>query len=262
MCYFSFKMLLILKFEGRASISPVLDALVTLLEVGQKRYRTLLDDRVRCFEYLQQQLTSVAERYGERLLHTPDNEISCAISLCRLGEQSRAAPRTNQPIVPNGPLEPQTQSTPISTAAAIDHATDSSTPTAVRQSPTMQPISPVASNSAASVSTSEDTRASTAFGAALFRKCVSGTRVVHPATVARFGAPELRGFGASFSEFPHAYMTAAAALGVTRDEIDVFARRLDHVFRKFCGTSSAGVPNDVSLHNYDISAGDIIDIEP
>lgn len=45
----------------------MLDAFVTLLEVGQKRYRELLEDRVRCFEYLQQQLASVAARYGERL---------------------------------------------------------------------------------------------------------------------------------------------------------------------------------------------------
>lgn len=237
----------------------MLDALVTLLEVGQKRYRALLDDRNRCFEYLQQQLAMIAERYGERLLRTPDNEISCAVSLCTLGAQFQCSTHavSTRTSVSNGALEPQP---PAQSIASRTSAISIIGPVPSVQLQQPQSSSPLAPNASASVSTTVDTRSSTAFGAALFRKCVSGTRVVHPATVARFGALELRGFGSGFSQFPHAYMTAAAALGVTREEIDVFIHRLDHVFRKFYKTTSAGSSIDLPISNQNAEEND--DIEP
>mmetsp|Transcript_32475 Transcript_32475/g.80530 ORF Transcript_32475/g.80530 Transcript_32475/m.80530 type:complete len:283 (-) Transcript_32475:71-919(-) len=73
----------------------------------------------------------------------------------------------------------------------------------------------------------------TAFGAQLFKRLCSGTRVVVPTERKTIDGILIIGFGAHVPAYPHVYFTVAAALGQTRDEINVFARRLDAVFREF-----------------------------
>uniref|UniRef100_A0A673KYQ0 O-phosphoseryl-tRNA(Sec) selenium transferase n=1 Tax=Sinocyclocheilus rhinocerous TaxID=307959 RepID=A0A673KYQ0_9TELE len=68
---------------GRASASPSLDVLITLLTLGANGYKKLLAER--------KELSALAERHGERLLHTPHNPISLAMSLNRLQTHSTAA---------------------------------------------------------------------------------------------------------------------------------------------------------------------------
>lgn len=43
---------------------------------------------------------------------------------------------------------------------------------------------------------------------------------------------QFTGFGAHHSDYPCSYMTAAAAVGITKDDVDLFIRRLDKVFGK------------------------------
>jgi O-phospho-L-seryl-tRNASec:L-selenocysteinyl-tRNA synthase len=71
------------------------------------------------------------------------------------------------------------------------------------------------------------------FGAMLFSRCVSGTRVVPRAEVKSMGGHEFVGFGSSTSNFPHAYMTAACAIGVSVHEVDEFFVRLDKTLVEF-----------------------------
>ena len=68
-------------YPGRASIAPVLDLTVTLLLMGRAGYRRLLAERERLYDVFCERIGAVAERHGERLLVTPRNRVSVAISL-------------------------------------------------------------------------------------------------------------------------------------------------------------------------------------
>ncbi|NP_001350392.1 O-phosphoseryl-tRNA(Sec) selenium transferase isoform 2 [Mus musculus] len=68
-------------YPGRASASPSLDVLITLLSLGCSGYRKLLKERKEMFVYLSTQLKKLAEAHNERLLQTPHNPISLAMTL-------------------------------------------------------------------------------------------------------------------------------------------------------------------------------------
>ncbi|KAM9836702.1 O-phosphoseryl-tRNA(Sec) selenium transferase isoform 1-T1 [Aulostomus maculatus] len=68
-------------YPGRASASPSLDILITLLTLGVNGYKKLLSERKEIYAFLGQELKNLAAAHGERLLHTPHNPISLAMSL-------------------------------------------------------------------------------------------------------------------------------------------------------------------------------------
>lgn len=70
------------------------------------------------------------------------------------------------------------------------------------------------------------------FGSMLFSRCVSGTRVVPRAQSKKMGDHVFVGFGSSVEGFPHAYMTAACAIGLSQDELDEFFVRLDKTLQE------------------------------
>uniref|UniRef100_A0A6Q2ZJY7 O-phosphoseryl-tRNA(Sec) selenium transferase n=1 Tax=Esox lucius TaxID=8010 RepID=A0A6Q2ZJY7_ESOLU len=74
-------------YPGRASASPSLDVLITLLTLGASGYKKLLAERKEMYTYLAQELNRLAEAHGEKLLHTPHNPISLAMSLDGLQAQ-------------------------------------------------------------------------------------------------------------------------------------------------------------------------------
>lgn len=76
------------------------------------------------------------------------------------------------------------------------------------------------------------------FGAMLFSRCVSGTRVVPRGELKTMGEHDFAGFGSSVDDYPHAYMTAACAIGVSRSEVDEFFVRLDKTFKEIKKTST------------------------
>ena len=47
------------------------------------------------------------------------------------------------------------------------------------------------------------------------------------------GSHNFTGWGAHCDTYPCAYFTAAAAIGMKKEEVDVFVKRLDKVFTKF-----------------------------
>nr|XP_004656209.2 O-phosphoseryl-tRNA(Sec) selenium transferase isoform X1 [Jaculus jaculus] len=73
-------------YPGRASASPSLDVLITLLSLGSNGYKKLLKERKEMFSYLSNQLKKLSEAYSERLLQTPHNPISLAVTLTTLDE--------------------------------------------------------------------------------------------------------------------------------------------------------------------------------
>eukprot|EP00062_Callorhinchus_milii_P004981 gi/632943966/ref/XP_007887242.1/ PREDICTED: O-phosphoseryl-tRNA(Sec) selenium transferase [Callorhinchus milii] len=70
-------------YPGRASASPSMDILITLLSLGVNGYKKLLKERKEMYTYLSNEMKRLSEAYGERLLETSHNPISLAMSLKR-----------------------------------------------------------------------------------------------------------------------------------------------------------------------------------
>jgi O-phospho-L-seryl-tRNASec:L-selenocysteinyl-tRNA synthase len=66
----------------------------------------------------------------------------------------------------------------------------------------------------------------TFFGAMLFARGVSGTRVVSCLDTKSIGGLAFESYGAHYSNYPHPYITFACAVGMTRDEIDQLTKKL------------------------------------
>jgi len=73
----------------------------------------------------------------------------------------------------------------------------------------------------------------TYLGSMLFTRSVSGTRVVPRGKTSNICGIAYEGFGSSHPAYPHSYMTAAAAIGGTRAEVDRFVETLDKTMAAF-----------------------------
>ncbi|XP_048237415.1 O-phosphoseryl-tRNA(Sec) selenium transferase-like [Haliotis rufescens] len=155
-------------YPGRASASPSLDLLMTLLSLGVAGYKQLLRDRKLMYTYLADCLRQCAEKHGERLLDTKHNPISLGMGL--------------------------------------------------------------------SPSSAADSRTATEIGSMLFTRFVSGTRVVAPGKSNTICGFTFKNYGAHHDNYPCTYLTAAAAIGMTKHDVDAFIARLDKVLSK-CKTS-------------------------
>eukprot|EP00053_Salpingoeca_punica_P000056 m.27107 g.27107 ORF g.27107 m.27107 type:complete len:516 (+) comp10035_c0_seq1:1396-2943(+) len=86
----------------------------------------------------------------------------------------------------------------------------------------------------------------TFFGSMLFSRGVSGTRVIVPQGQSTIGPRTFKSYGAHFDSYPCAYLTAAAAMGVTERDVDLFIARLDKAFDQYkrhaARTTSTSVP--------------------
>ena len=68
-------------YPGRASIAPILDLFMTLLHLGADGWIRLLAQREALLPSFRERLAAVAHAHGERLLATPHNTISHAVTL-------------------------------------------------------------------------------------------------------------------------------------------------------------------------------------
>jgi O-phospho-L-seryl-tRNASec:L-selenocysteinyl-tRNA synthase len=68
-------------YPGRASGSPCLDLFITLLSMGERRFRALLAEREALFVYARAKIAETMAPFGERVLDTPRNRISIGVSL-------------------------------------------------------------------------------------------------------------------------------------------------------------------------------------
>ncbi|XP_051898506.1 O-phosphoseryl-tRNA(Sec) selenium transferase isoform X1 [Pristis pectinata] len=75
-------------YPGRASASPSVDVLITLLSLGVNGYKRLLKERKEMFTYLSNEIKKLSETHGERLLETSNNTVSLAMSLKRFHEHN------------------------------------------------------------------------------------------------------------------------------------------------------------------------------
>lgn len=70
------------------------------------------------------------------------------------------------------------------------------------------------------------------FGAMLFTRCTSGTRVIPRGEIKKIGEQEFNGYGSSIDNYPYAYMTAACAIGLTYDEMNEFFTRVESMLKE------------------------------
>lgn len=159
-------------YPGRASGSPSMDVFITLLTLGIKGYRRLLSERKETFAYLKCGLKAIAEKNDERLLESPTNHVSLAMSVS-------------------------------------------------------DDVSPSKSKNV------------TLLGSMLFQRNVSGTRVVPRGDVKTIGDHNFVGYGSHTDSYPCSYLTAAAVVGTTKQDVDVFLGRLDKVLRKWKASNGA-----------------------
>lgn len=75
-------------YPGRASASASIDLLITFLSLGKSGYEQFLSERKKCYSYLKEKLSAVAEKHGERVLETPQNQISLAMTLAQFDNNS------------------------------------------------------------------------------------------------------------------------------------------------------------------------------
>ncbi|XP_065261451.1 O-phosphoseryl-tRNA(Sec) selenium transferase [Emys orbicularis] len=159
-------------YPGRASASPSLDVLITLLSLGESGYRQLLKERKEMFSYLSSQLRKLAEVYKERLLNTPHNPISLAMSLENLDKHSDMAV--------------------------------------------------------------------TQLGSMLFTRQVSGARVVPLGSLQTVNNYTFKGFMSHTNYYPCAYLNAASAIGMKKQDVDLFLKRLEKCMKTFRKEKSNG----------------------
>ena len=181
-------------------MSPLLDVLMTLLHWGAAKWRNQLQQREDLYKYAQQQLEVWAQQHEERLLHTPGNPISLALTLSRLevGLEQAACPAVGM----QGGADPGAQ-------ASVQTAASSQSDAGTAQRPV------------------------TFLGSMLFSRFVSGTRVVARQARQHVAGHSFIGYGAHCDDYPVAYLTVAAALGTTQENIDEFLKRLTVAYAEF-----------------------------
>ncbi|VDN97290.1 unnamed protein product [Rodentolepis nana] len=168
------------KCAGRASGTPSLDVFATLLHLGRRGWEDLCSKQEICYAKLAEGLKGLADKHGLRLMNTPENSISLALSLKSLH-----------------------------TTGENDVAIDPELLTQI--------------------------------GSRLFTQGCSGVRVVVPASMEKHfniapkcvGGVTLVGFNSHSCVSKEAYLNAAAALGQTPEEIDLFLTRLDKALTAF-----------------------------
>lgn len=189
-------------YPGRASMSPLLDLFITLLSLGKKGWKGLLQERKDNAAWFQERLNASAEKQGLRLLRVPANKISFAIDLTPLAETAQAK-------------------------GDIDHLTFLGSALFTRRVSgprvvlCVQPSSP----------SPEESDAGAAEGSAMvetsvkvqgkFKKTIDGT--------------PFQSYGAHADTYSCCYLTAACALGATREELEKFLSILDDALKDYRG---------------------------
>lgn len=181
-------------YPGRASSSPIVDLFITLLSMGRTGYLDLLKNRKLVYDYFKQRLKALAEAYGERIVETSKNQISIAMTLDTFSTDSD-------------------HSHPSSSVASSSKEASSSLPNTELKAEKSQ-------------------KNQTFIGAMLFNSCTSGIRVVVPKKKERINGYDFVGFGSHHAAYPSTYLTVAAAIGMTKDDVDLAIKRIDKVLKK------------------------------
>ena len=210
-------------YPGRACMSPLLDLLITLLHWGATGWRRMLQQREQLHSATARLLRQFAEQHGERVLETPGNPISLALSLASFGPAVEAGQQVAQPGGQPAVAQPQLQQElgqpaeqPAELLAEQQRQQNLKQPPEQQQQQGSQAGPPI-----------------TFLGSMLFGRCVSGTRVVARGKRAEVGGLAFAGYGAHHDAYPCDYLTVAAALGTREADIEELLQRLARCFGEF-----------------------------
>jgi len=76
-------------YPGRASLSSLIDLFITLLEMGKKKFRFLIQDRKQKFTQLKEAMIKLSEGFNERILTNNNNKISICMSLVNICKNAK-----------------------------------------------------------------------------------------------------------------------------------------------------------------------------
>jgi len=191
---------------------------------------------------------------NERVLDTPNNPISIGLTLAGLQQ----APATCPPPAAtraDGSSHPDTAgATPVSessrpaTVSAASAIEDSSTPGDCESTDSTKRINGTGCTASEAgqqgsealecdqslvQQTARRNKPVTFLGSMLFRRAVSGTRVVARGKEQTVAGHCFKGYGAHCDAYPSDYLTFAAALGTTERDVDEFIRRLGLCIKEY-----------------------------
>mmetsp|Transcript_49081 Transcript_49081/g.110397 ORF Transcript_49081/g.110397 Transcript_49081/m.110397 type:complete len:516 (+) Transcript_49081:80-1627(+) len=188
-------------YPGRASMSPVLDLFMTLLSLGASGWKGLLQQRKENAVWFQERFAQAAEREGLRLLRCPANKISFVVDLSPLARslESKGMDDTDHLTFLGSALFTRRVSGPRVVLCSL-------------------PASP---SPEAPEDTGEDSQG--ADGAVKvkgkYRKVIDGV--------------PFESYGAHADTYPCCYLTAACALGATREEMEAFLERFSSALQDY-----------------------------
>jgi len=180
-------------YPGRASMSPVMDLFITLLSLGASGWKGLLDERKNNVAWFQEQLSATVDKQGLRLLRCPANRISFAIDLSTL-----AAGGDDD----------------------VDHLTFLGSALFTRRisGPRVVVCAAPASKEDCAENESEEQNAIVKIKGK-YQKKIDGT--------------PFQSYGAHADTYPCCYLTAACAIGASREELSFFLSRFETALQDY-----------------------------
>ncbi|XP_072476489.1 O-phosphoseryl-tRNA(Sec) selenium transferase [Notamacropus eugenii] len=172
-------------YPGRASASPSLDIVITLLSLGSNGYKKLLKERKEMFLYLSTEVKKLSKLHNERLLDTSHNPLSIAMSLKTLDEHSD--------------------------------------------------------------------KGVTQLGSMLFTRQVSGARAVPLGILQTVNGYAFKGFMSHSNNYPCAYLNAASAIGMKKQDVELFIKRLDKCLKSVRKEKSKESDDDSAVGNCNVT---------
>lgn len=193
-------------YPGRASMSPLLDLFITLLSLGASGWKKLLKDRKENMSWFQERFAATAAKNGLRLLSVPANKISLACDLTSLtGLKS---------ISPENDTADEIDQDHLTFLGSALFTRRVSGPRVVLCSINMTPAPKAASDSVVEAIETAKVKLK-----GKYKKVIDGV--------------PFESYGAHIDAYPCCYVTAACALGATRDEMESFLERFDLAIQEY-----------------------------
>jgi len=222
-------------YPGRASMSPVLDLCITLLGMGVSGLCGIWRERERLLPLLIDGLHRVAENHKQRLLLCPHNSISLALTLVFPPETASQSQIDVEIAVSRdvigkaegveGACAPSEESSDVIETQTEGRITNE------KDLPVSERREEVDLTEVVEKKSRE--RSVTFVGSMLFQRLVSGTRVVLGTGESKVAGVLFTGWGSHSSVCPAPYLTAACAVGMTEQDVDLLLARLDRVLYEF-----------------------------
>ena len=82
-------------------------------------------------------------------------------------------------------------------------------------------------------------------------------RVVAQGDCKEINGHTFTGFGSHFDRYPYTYLTAAAAIGMTKTDVDLFVKRLNETFSKWKKKIAKVTPQTQSCDTESVDLGNL-----